>query len=98
MTGSDGKAGKRPGTASPRRTLRRRAGSGHGGGGTCFVCERSRRTAWCEQRRRIFKHLEEAHPLRNPWCTPRLAAVCKDCCIGGLDGHHCPWWDLCWGG
>ena len=24
------------------------------------------------------------------------ALLCKDCCIGLVNGHKCPWWDLCW--
>lgn len=27
----------------------------------------------------------------------KLAKICKDCCIGKMKGHKCPWFDFCWG-
>jgi len=88
MTGSDGETGRRPGATSDPFS----------DAAECFVCRRQRPAASCEQRQRIFKHLEKEQPLRNRWRTPRSAAVCKDCCIAALDGHRCPWWHLCWRG
>ena len=96
MTGSDGASGRRPRGGSPSRRLRRRVEGRPAGSGGCFVCDRSRRTVSCEQQLRIWEHLKREQPWRNRWRIPRSAAVCKDCCIAALDGHHCEWWDLCW--
>lgn len=98
MNGSNGETGRRP-QANWRRCARRTEDEGSGPGSSgCFLCQRSRTSAWCEQRFRIWDHLERNQPWRDRLQISRPAALCKDCCIGALDGHHCEWWNLCWRG
>ena len=98
MNGSNGETGRRP-QANWRRGAQSTEDEGRGPGSSgCFLCRRSRGTAYCEQRLRIWDHLERNQPWRNRSQIPRPAALCKDCCIAALDGHHCEWWDLCWRG
>jgi len=58
----------------------------------CLLCRlRQEATASCEQDAVLEQR--RARPLVSG-SPPRV--VCKDCCIAALDGHECPWWDLCW--
>lgn len=105
MTGSNGAKGRR-GLAG---TWRRKGGSAAAGcqGTTtarvllyaerCLLCSESRRPkASCEDWERIVAFLGQRDPARLPWRRPERVIVCKDCCIAALEGHRCPWWDLCW--
>ena len=67
----------------------------NGSVGPCLICCRSRKATGCEDEERIGKALRERHSRRH-WPKPEQTVVCKDCCIGALDGHHCPWWGFCW--
>ena len=63
----------------------------------CFLCGKHRnRAAWCEQWDRVGEFLQEREPGRLIWAKPERVAMCKDCCIGALEGHGCTWWGLCW--
>ena len=62
----------------------------------CLLCRlRQETTASCERDKRVIEVLQRRRvrplTLSRPPCV-----VCKDCCIAALDGHGCPWWDLCW--
>ncbi|MBI4176332.1 MAG: hypothetical protein HY518_03945 [Candidatus Aenigmarchaeota archaeon] len=28
--------------------------------------------------------------------NPKDARICKDCCIGKMNGHGCKWFGICW--
>ena len=62
----------------------------------CLMCRRSRLVSRCEDWERTVKALRELKPGQHYQPKPERAVVCKDCCIGALDGHRCPWWDFCW--
>jgi hypothetical protein len=63
----------------------------------CFLCSKRRdRAAWCEQWDRVAEFLQGREPGRLIWAEPKDMYMCKDCCIGALEGHRCIWWDLCW--
>ena len=65
--------------------------------GECAVCRRGREPQCrCEAWRRIRDFLEEKHLDPLAVGVASGAWACKDCCIGKLDGHGCPWWILCW--
>ena len=65
----------------------------------CFLCgERQPQTVFCEEWPRVQAFFAK---VERWWhCNYRLGrdVTCKQCCIAVLDGHHCPWWDLCWQG
>ena len=56
----------------------------------CFLCARPRRRICCEDGERVARFLEEREPTRAFSRLPRRMAVCKDCCIGALEGLR---WD-----
>ena len=62
----------------------------------CRVCRKDSKAADCQQWERVWAVLRRWFPDRVPPRRPARVVVCKDCCIGLLGGHQCPWWDLCW--
>jgi len=59
----------------------------------CWLCGRRQEDpASCEREEKVQEVLEK-RDRRAPFGE---TAVCKGCCIAALDGHECPWWDLCW--
>ena len=65
--------------------------------GRCWLCQlRRETTASCERDERVSKVLEGRHMQPPIFGRTDRTMVCKDCCIAAMDGHGCPWWDLCW--
>jgi len=65
--------------------------------GSCLLCGRQRLPiTCCEDWDRIVKVVKVQKPGRQHWEGPQRIAMCKDCCIGQLEGHQCLWWDFCW--
>jgi len=62
----------------------------------CFLCGRMRPAARCEDWDSVAQVLEQRHSYRSLMERPQRLTMCKDCCIGALEGHRCVWWDLCW--
>lgn len=59
----------------------------------CWLCGRRQEgAAPCEREEKVWEALE-GQGRRAPFGE---TAVCKGCCIAALDGHECPWWELCW--
>jgi len=72
-------------------------GLGRQGSGQCIVCRKIRPLMCrCEDRGRVIVVLKRRRPERPTPCGDGQPAVCKDCCIGTLEGHRCVWWELCW--
>jgi len=98
MAGSNGAADRegrarpeaRPSTAweAPWRPVSERA---------CFLCGKQRqRAVACSDGDRIERFLKKQCPDWQTPIPPDRVTICKDCCIGALAGHRCPWWRLCW--
>ena len=65
--------------------------------GRCLLCRQGQETtASCERDQRVLDVLERRQVMPLTLSRPQRVVVCKDCCIAALDGHRCPWWDLCW--
>ena len=65
--------------------------------GSCFLCGRQRPpAASCQDWDGVIEALAVREPGRQHWERPQRVTMCKDCCIGRLEGHHCLWWGLCW--
>ena len=63
----------------------------------CFLCGKQRTpAACCEDRDRVVKAIENVASANQLKQRPQRITMCKDCCIGLLEGHHCVWWDFCW--
>jgi hypothetical protein len=72
-------------------------GLGRQGSGQCKVCGKVRPLMRkCEDRDRVIVALKRRRPERPAPCGDGQPGVCKDCCIGTLEGHRCIWWELCW--
>jgi hypothetical protein len=106
MNGSHGEPGRQGSAGTALQPRRWAAGAEEGRArrwekpdhGLCLLCRREARrpTCRCERWERVEEVLAEREPGRLIWGRPRWPAVCKDCCIGALEGHRCVWWDLCW--
>ena len=63
----------------------------------CAICEKVQpRQVECQNvgAVRLFFHKLELYG-RESSVRPD-ALLCKNCCIGLVDGHRCVCWDLCW--
>lgn len=96
MTAMIGENGRWDARESQGATGRKAVGSVRDPKG-CLLCERPRRGTRCENRDRAASFLGRRRQSRAMDGLPRPMAVCKDCCIGLLEGHRCAWWNLCWG-
>lgn len=68
-------------------------------GKRCFICDRlPQPKALCEDRERVVRYIRLVEPPEVPPIRLGNRTICKDCCIRTMDGHHCPWWNLCWRG
>jgi len=65
--------------------------------GHCIVCGKVRSLmCGCEDKDRIIGSFKRRRPGRPAPCVDGQPGVCKDCCIGSLEGHRCRWWEFCW--
>ena len=65
--------------------------------GQCAICRGVRQArAECQEWHRIWFYLDDRKLQCLKAGVRSGALLCKDCCIGRLDGHRCVWWDLCW--
>ena len=70
---------------------------GKQGSGRCIICGKSRPLMRkCEDRGRVIVTLKRRRPERPTPCGDGQPSICKDCCIGALEGHRCIWWEFCW--
>ncbi len=107
MSGSNGSEGRRSMVSALPGTVSRAAAEAadeiapwpHWEAKQCTVCKKFKRpAASCERPEAVEKVLTRKASRRLRWPGHPRAAICKDCCIGALDGHHCVWWALCWRG
>ncbi len=64
----------------------------------CRLCGCNQHAIPCQQPTRIRAASRQRKTDSRRWCRSEPVRTCKNCCIRNLDGHHCPWWDLCWPG